>query len=70
MNNKVIENTCEIGDKCILEVDGKYFGYDNDPAYPETLYRTIEDAYIFNSQSDALGITTWLSGRCFKLIRV
>lgn len=70
MNHKLIENTCSIGDKCILEVDGRYFGYDNDPAYPETFYKSVDDAYVFKSQSDALGITSWLSGKEFKLIPV
>lgn len=70
MNNKVIENTCRIGDKCILEIDGAYFGYDNDPSSPETRYKDRKDAHIFNSQSKALSMTSWLFGNKFKLIPI
>ncbi len=70
MNDKTIKNLCRIGDKCILEVDGKYFGYDNDPAYPETFYKDNKDAHVFKSQSDALGMTSWLSGEFFRLIPI
>lgn len=72
VNKKTIINLCNVGDKCVLEVDGRYFGYDKvivDP-YPETFYSNIEDAYVFNQQSDALNVTTWISGKDFRLIPI
>ena len=72
MSYKVIINKCESNGKCVLEIDGRYFGYDKvivDP-YPETLYRNKEDAYVFNRPSEALAITTWHLGENFRVLPV
>ena len=67
---KTILNNCEATDKCILEIDGKYFGYDTDPAYPESLFTDKSKAYEFKTPSEAFAITTWHSGEKFVLIPV
>ncbi|MGG0667815.1 hypothetical protein ABE073_04715 [Lederbergia citrisecunda] len=72
MSYKVIINKCESNDKCVLEIDGRYFGYDKvivDP-YPETLYRNIEDAYVFKKPSEALELTSWHPGENFRILPV
>ena len=65
--SKTIVNNCNTGERCILEINGFYFGYDNHPAYPETIYKEKEKAHIFNAQRDALAITTWHSGKDYVL---
>lgn len=68
---KVIKNLCSIGsEECVLKVDGRHFGYDRDPAYPESFYKNIEEAYVFNNVEYALSITTWLSGEEFVILPV
>jgi len=69
MTTKFIENPCFCTDKCILEIDGRYFGYDSDPAYPETTYKEKEKAYVFKGTGQALEMTAWLSGEKFKIIK-
>lgn len=39
--------------KCLLELNGQFFGYDNDPLYPETFFDNPKDAYIFKSPKKA-----------------
>ena len=68
--SKTIINNCKIGDKFILEIDGGYFGYDNDPAYPETIYKDKNKAYVFTDQADALSLTKWHDGKKFVLIPI
>lgn len=68
MNYKTIKNLCEIGDPCVLQIDGKYFGYDNNKTYPEILSANIKNAYIFKKQKDALAISAWHSGKTFILL--
>lgn len=70
MNDKIIKNLCRIGDKCILEIDGSYFGYDDNHPYPETLYSDANEAYVFKNQSDALSLTSWFLGNEFTLIPI
>lgn len=72
MRHKTIINKCDSNDKCILEIDGRYFGYDKvivDP-YPETLYNNIEDAHIFKKPSMAIVLVSWHSGENFKILPV
>lgn len=68
--NKIIINECSLCDKCFLKIDGKYFGYDDHPQYPETRYSDINKAYVFKRQSDALSMTSWLEGERFTLIPI
>lgn len=65
MKEKLIINKCYTGHRCTLEIDGRYFGYDSTPAYPETTYSGIEDAHWFKCPKDALEVTTWYSGEVF-----
>lgn len=68
MRQKMIVNHCETGDRCILQIDEKYFGYDNHPQCPEALFKDVKKAYVFNSQRDALSVTTFMSGDVFTLL--
>lgn len=64
---KIIENYCDAPLPCILQIDDEYFGYDNDPAYPEATFKDIKDAHIFKNPSNALSVTTYMSGNRFKI---
>lgn len=67
-NIKIIKNNCSTADKCILKIDGKYFGYNNHPQHSESTFKNIKNAYIFKNQHEALSITTWYSGSEFELL--
>ena len=62
MKDKFINNLCVGGDKCVLMVDGKYFGYDHD------LYKDVSNAQVFKNQEEALLVTEWFNGKEFVLI--
>lgn len=44
----------KVKSKCILKVGERFFGYDNHPCSPETLFDDANDAYVFKSVSDAI----------------
>lgn len=68
MGYKTIKNYCDIANRpCTLKVDDMYFGYDNDPQYPESFYEDIKDAHVFHCQRNALGVSTWMSGKEFVI---
>lgn len=66
--SKTIINHCSTIDMCVLKIDGRYFGYDHDPAYPESSFDDLKDAFVFASQKGALEITSWFSGKRFEII--
>lgn len=67
-HDTVIYISHKIVSKCILMVDGEYYGYDNDPAYPETLYKSKEKAYVFESKASALDIVSFHPGKEFRIL--
>lgn len=67
---KVIINEVTGPFKCLLEVDGKYFGYDvpaRDP-YPESLFKEKKDAYVFENPQSAFDSSLSINGKLFKII--
>src|SRR5699024_7386740 len=54
--------------KCLLKIDGRYFGYDSHPQYPETTYRSKEKGYEFESKESALMTAAWHPGYEFEII--
>lgn len=66
---KTITNICESYEKeCLLKVDGKYFGYNKELAYPEVLYGEISQAHKFTKQSEAVKMADRLEGEVFVII--
>ncbi|MBX0320137.1 hypothetical protein [Shouchella clausii] len=43
----------------ILKLDGKYFGYDSNPQYPEALFSTPKKAHVFHSKEDIKELLSW-----------
>lgn len=52
----------------ILKLDGKYFGYDSSPQYPEALFSSPRKAHVFHSNEDIKELLSWYPHKKAKII--
>lgn len=69
MTHKTIEVHYDGPGQCILEVDEKYFGYDDSKPYPEAMFNNQENAFVFKDVKSALDTASWYSGSLLRILK-
>lgn len=67
---RIINKCTSSNQKCVLQIDDKYFGYDDHPQYPESRFKDINKAYIFRNYSEVNDILKWHPGKIFTIVPI